>query len=186
MSNTIKKLLIITLFWTVLFLTWCWQTKITDHRGSLPSKTIKDFKNYWCKWNECYVKIKDKAIKRYNDVDKYLIYTNIGTFKIEDSLLYLVFSASDAYWLLQKENCYIIKKHIFSFRIPFFSSYPNIVWIKKVKCIDETNKNNSNLNTKTLNTNKDKLSECLNSCNVIKDENSKKFCIKECISNFKK
>jgi len=129
------------LIW-LISLAWCWQqinyskiTKMWSINENTAKSTLKTLKwNYWCNWNYCYIKVTDKWIKRYHNKDLYLIYSNIWTYKISDSLLYLQFRSSDMYWFMEKWKCYVVKTHILSFRIPFLSSYKDIVWVMKTNC----------------------------------------------------
>ena len=59
---------------------------------------------------------------------QYLVYTDEGTFKIEDSLIFGRFDSSDVYGMLKKGKCYRIK--VFGIRSGFLSSYRNIVEVE--------------------------------------------------------
>lgn len=74
--------------------------------------------------------ITDKAIKRYDDSDVYLIYTSAGTFKNTDELLFGKFNSSDIYGQIIIGNKYELTT--VGLRIPILSEYPNIIEIKPV------------------------------------------------------
>lgn len=74
--------------------------------------------------------ITDKAIKRYDDSDVYLIYTDVGTFKNTDELLFGKFNSSDIYGQIIIGNKYELTT--VGLRIPILSEYPNIIEIKPV------------------------------------------------------
>lgn len=55
----------------------------------------------------------------------YLIFTDAGTFKIEDALFGVTrFNSSDIYGRVREDEDYVIK--YYGWRIPLFSTYPNI------------------------------------------------------------
>lgn len=54
----------------------------------------------------------------------YLVYTDKGTFKIEDQLFFGKFNSSDLYGGLKPENTYTFI--VYGFQIPIFSMYQNI------------------------------------------------------------
>ena len=75
------------------------------------------------------ITVSDKAVKRYNDKDKYLIYTKNGeVFEITDNIFYLRFNSSDDYGKLTINDTYTVK--VYGFRINFTSTYRNIIEIK--------------------------------------------------------
>jgi hypothetical protein len=61
----------------------------------------------------------------------YLVYTSEGVFRKEDSWAYLAFGSSSTYGKINKGDTYEFT--IYNFRIPLFSSYPNIIKIKKIQ-----------------------------------------------------
>lgn len=73
------------------------------------------------------ITIKDKERVTTRDNSYYLIFTEGEVFKNEDSLLFLKFDSSDIYNNLNVGNTYRVKVNWF--RIPFFSSYRNILEI---------------------------------------------------------
>lgn len=75
--------------------------------------------------------VEDKAIKRYDDDDKYLIYTDSGTYEITDSLVYWRWDSSDLYGKIKVGETYEAK--VYGWRIPFLSTYKNIVSVKEVE-----------------------------------------------------
>lgn len=62
---------------------------------------------------------------------QYLIYTNEGTFKIEDSLIFGRFNSSDVYGMMKKGEYYRIKT--FGIRSGVLSSYKNIIEVEALK-----------------------------------------------------
>ena len=58
----------------------------------------------------------------------YLVYTNKGTFKLEDDLFRGNFYSSDVYGKLRQDSTYTFKTS--GYRIGFLSSYPNIIEVK--------------------------------------------------------
>lgn len=82
------------------------------------------------------VTVTDKQIKRYDEDDKYLIFTKddngkVDVFENTDSLFELKFNSSDLYGELIPGNKYIMKTY--GFRIPFCSSYENIINVSQTK-----------------------------------------------------
>lgn len=75
--------------------------------------------------------VEDKAIKRYSDDDKYLVYTDNGTYEITDSLVYWRWDSSDLYGKIKVGETYEAK--VYGWRIPIFSSYKNIVSVEEVE-----------------------------------------------------
>lgn len=57
----------------------------------------------------------------------YLVYTEAGTFKLEDELLYDNFNSSDWYGRIRRDSTYTF--HTIGYRIGWASEYPNIVKI---------------------------------------------------------
>jgi hypothetical protein len=60
---------------------------------------------------------------------KYLIYTDSGTYKDTDSMIFGKFRSSDLYGNIQRGKTYTFK--VSGWRLPFFSGYPNIISIQK-------------------------------------------------------
>ena len=52
------------------------------------------------------ITVSDKAVKRYDDTDKYLIYTDKGTYEITDTIAYARFDSSDLYGKIQVNKTY--------------------------------------------------------------------------------
>lgn len=82
------------------------------------------------------VTITDKGIKRSGDSDRYLIYTtlengSIVTFQNTDNFFYGKFNSSNIYADLVVGSKYKIK--VVGFRIPFLSSYQNIIEYEKIE-----------------------------------------------------
>lgn len=59
----------------------------------------------------------------------YLIYTEAGTLKLEDELLYGNFNSSDWYGQIRRDSTYTF--HTVGYRIGYLSEYPNIVKFEK-------------------------------------------------------
>ena len=64
-----------------------------------------------------------------NVTSYYLIYTEAGTLKLEDEILYGNFNSSDWYGEIRKDSTYTF--HTVGYRIGFVSEYPNIVNFEK-------------------------------------------------------
>lgn len=62
---------------------------------------------------------------------KYLIFTDVETFENTDSILFLKFNSSDLYSSLKRGELYTLK--VCGWRIPFLSSYRNILNIEPPK-----------------------------------------------------
>lgn len=69
--------------------------------------------------------------KRYEDHDKYLIFTDQGVFENTDTLAYVKFDSSDLQAKLMRPGKFEVV--YYGFRIPFFSSYPNIVSARRIQ-----------------------------------------------------
>lgn len=63
---------------------------------------------------------------------RYLIFTEAGTFKVTDSLIYGNFRSSDVYGQIARDACYIFEVH--GWRVPWSSEYPNIHHIQRIDC----------------------------------------------------
>ena len=59
----------------------------------------------------------------------YLIYTEAGTLKLEDELLYGNFNSSDWYGQIRRDSTYTF--HTVGYRIGYLSEYPNIIKFEK-------------------------------------------------------
>lgn len=80
--------------------------------------------------------VTEKQVKRYNDSDKYLIFTELedGSTKVfenTDSLIEWKFGSSDMYAKLKEDHTYKIKTY--GWRIPFLSWYENIIGVEEVE-----------------------------------------------------
>ena len=73
---------------------------------------------------------KERITKQVNDrvESYYLIYTEAGTLKLEDELLYGNFNSSDWYGQIRKDSTYTF--HTVGYRIGYLSEYPKIVKLK--------------------------------------------------------
>lgn len=78
--------------------------------------------------------VTDKGIKRStgeNASDKYLIYTDDGTYEITDSLLKWRWNSSDLYGAIEIGETYELT--VAGFRIPLLSFYPNVYEARKIE-----------------------------------------------------
>ncbi len=86
-------------------------------------------------WNKQTVTVKVTDKERITQVvdgtsnSYYLIYSEAGTFKLEDDLFYGNFNSSDWYGQIKKDSTYTFD--LVGYRVGFLSSYPNIVKFKK-------------------------------------------------------
>jgi hypothetical protein len=73
---------------------------------------------------------KERIVKKSGEAldSYYLIYTENGTYKLEDELLYGNFRSSDWYGKIKVDSTYEFTT--IGFRIGFMSEYPNIVEFK--------------------------------------------------------
>lgn len=76
------------------------------------------------------ITVTDKEVKKYDNKDKYLIYTDDGTYEITDTIAYLRFDSSDLYGEIEVGKTYECK--VCGWRIPIFSSYKNIITAEEV------------------------------------------------------
>jgi prepilin-type N-terminal cleavage/methylation domain-containing protein len=85
-----------------------------------------------CTEDTVIITVEDKAIKRKGDSDdKYLIYTDKGTFEITDSIAYWRWDSSDLYGKIKVGHTYECK--VCGWRIPILSSYKNIIEATEVQ-----------------------------------------------------
>lgn len=73
------------------------------------------------------VTITDKIVKN----DKYMIYTDKGSFTMEDTIAYFRFNTSDEYGKIKRGATY--KMDAYGWRVPLFSKYENIISFREVK-----------------------------------------------------
>ena len=77
-------------------------------------------------------RVTDKERITQNSGDKinsfYVIYTEAGTFKLEDDMFYGNFNSSDWYGQIHRDSTYTFET--VGYRIGILSSYPNIVHFK--------------------------------------------------------
>lgn len=77
-------------------------------------------------------KVTDKERITQNSGDEinsfYVIYTEAGTFKLEDDMFYGNFNSSDWYGQIHRDSTYTFET--VGYRIGILSSYPNIVHFK--------------------------------------------------------
>ena len=62
---------------------------------------------------------------------KYLIFTDVETFECTDALMYWKFNSSDMYGKIERGKKY--RFTVYGWRIPFFSSYRNIINVQNQK-----------------------------------------------------
>jgi hypothetical protein len=84
---------------------------------------------YWISAEEKIITVKDKERIVKNEDSYYLVFAEEGTFKNEDSFLFLKFNSSDVQGSLEEGKTYKIK--VAGWRIPIMSSYENIIEICK-------------------------------------------------------
>ena len=79
---------------------------------------------------EAKVEGKERIVKKSgDDIESfYLVYTDKGTFKLEDDMFRGNFYSSDVYGKLKQDSTYNFKTS--GYRIGFMSSYPNIIEVK--------------------------------------------------------
>lgn len=81
---------------------------------------------YWTK--DVYtVTVTDKIVKN----DTYMIYTDHGAFKMEDTIAYFRWNTSDEYGKIKKNTEYSLQAY--GVRVPFFSVYENITTATEIK-----------------------------------------------------
>jgi hypothetical protein len=77
-------------------------------------------------------RVTDKERITQNSGDKinsfYIIYTEAGTFKLEDDMFYGNFNSSDWYGQIHRDSTYTFET--VGYRVGILSSYPNIVHFK--------------------------------------------------------
>lgn len=71
------------------------------------------------------------VVKNYEKDSKYLIFTDHGVFENTDSLSYFKWNSSDLQNQLMQPGRYQIE--YYGWRIPFFSTYPNIISAKRIQ-----------------------------------------------------
>lgn len=76
------------------------------------------------------ITVTDKVVKRYDESDVYLIFTEDETFKISDELSYLRYDSSDLYGKMKVGKTYDCK--VSGWRIHVTSSYRNIIEAEEV------------------------------------------------------
>jgi hypothetical protein len=69
--------------------------------------------------------VTDKGVKRHGESnDKYLVYTDDGTYEITDSLFWPRFDSSDLYGCIEVGKTYQFT--VAGYRVPLLTMYPNI------------------------------------------------------------
>jgi hypothetical protein len=86
---------------------------------------------YYSQWDtqEATVTSKERItkVREGNDNSYYLVYTDKGTFKVEDSIVLFRFNSSDLYGSIKADSTYTF--NTVGFRAGFLSEYPNVVSI---------------------------------------------------------
>lgn len=86
---------------------------------------------YYSQWDtqEATVTGKERITKVRDGSDQsyYLVYTDKGTFKVEDSIVLFRFDSSDLYGKIKADSTYTFRT--VGFRAGFLSEYPNVVTI---------------------------------------------------------
>lgn len=72
-------------------------------------------------------KIKYTEVKRVNDKDKYLVYTDKGVYENTDSLSFLKTNSSDIHNKILDNKGKICTLGVVGYRISVISTYPNII-----------------------------------------------------------
>lgn len=94
--------------------------------GVLPFGCVSYYNT--AEWVE--VTVTDKERITTENSSYYLIFTEQGTFTLTDSLMFKNFNASDDYGHLRRGEDYRVR--VVGWRMPFLSSYQNIVDIKDI------------------------------------------------------
>jgi hypothetical protein len=81
--------------------------------------------------------INGTEVKRYNNKDKYLIFTDAGTFEDTDTWIRLKFNSSDVYGEAKKLTGKQAEIKCYGWRSPFMSWYPNVITLNEVKTVAE-------------------------------------------------
>ena len=86
---------------------------------------------YYSQWDTQVATVTDKQrITKTvdgNDQSYYLVYTDKGTFKVEDSIVLFRFNSSDLYGSIKQDSTYTFQT--VGFRAGFLSEYPNVVTV---------------------------------------------------------
>ena len=78
-----------------------------------------------CNERKVTTTVSDKGVKRHGrSDDKYLVYTDNGTYEITDSLFWPRFDSSDLYGCIEVGKTYEFT--VAGYRVPFLTMYPNI------------------------------------------------------------
>jgi exopolysaccharide biosynthesis protein len=86
--------------------------------------------NWWTHGTE-RVTVTGTTVKVYGHHSKYLVFTSDGVFENTDTWSYLKFDSSDIQGQLMQGGTFDIS--YYGFRVPFFSKYPNITYVQRVK-----------------------------------------------------
>jgi len=80
---------------------------------------------------EMTILVTDKERINDSESSKFLVYTKQGVFENTDSWLFFKFNSSDFQNKLEVGEKYKVK--VAGWRLPFFSTYKNIITVKKIK-----------------------------------------------------
>lgn len=92
--------------------------------GFLAALILFGFNAWHSKTNQIFTVTGKEAVKS-GDSSKYLIFTNVTTYEVEDSWLFWRWDSSDVYGRLTVGSTY--RATLQGYRIPFLSFYPNII-----------------------------------------------------------
>lgn len=89
------------------------------------------FKDYMNK-KEITTQVIDKERVQKDDDSYYLIFTEAGTYRVEDQIWIGKFNSSDLYGKIKRGKCYTFK--VGGFRVGLFSMYPNVMSYEAADC----------------------------------------------------
>ncbi len=78
-------------------------------------------------------KINDVQVKRYNNKDTYLVFTDEGVFKNTDAWYRLKFRSSDVQGVIMKNKGEYVKITKYGWRFPLLSWYENILEVDEIE-----------------------------------------------------
>jgi hypothetical protein len=85
---------------------------------------------YWTHSSEQLV-VTGVTVKQYDHKSKYIVFTSDGVFENTDSWYYLKFNSSDIQGQLMQGGTFNVS--YYGWRVPFFSQYPNITDVTRIK-----------------------------------------------------
>ena len=89
------------------------------------------FTSPWWSYGTDRVTVTGTTVKVYSHHSKYLAFTSGGVFENTDTWWFLKFNSSDIQGQLMQGGTFDISHT--GFRVPFFSKYPNITNVQRVK-----------------------------------------------------